>query len=198
MEKKTLIFATGNQGKVNEFRQILGDGYEILSMKDLDLDIDIVEDGNTFEENAIIKAKAVAGATGKMVLADDSGFEVDALNGEPGIYSSRYMGEDTPYEIKNADLLKQCEGVPDEKRGARFVCVIACAYPDGRVETVRGVIEGKLAYEPKGENGFGYDPIFYYPEKGMTTGEMEPEEKNAISHRGQAVRKMAELLKQQG
>lgn len=198
MEKKTLIFATGNQGKVNEFRQILGDGYEILSMKDLDLDIDIVEDGSTFEENAIIKAKAVAGATGKMVLADDSGFEVDALNGEPGIYSSRYMGEDTPYEIKNADLLKRCEGVPDEKRGARFVCVIACAYPDGRVETVRGVIEGKLAYEPKGENGFGYDPIFYYPEKGMTTGEMEPEEKNAISHRGQAVRKMAELLKQQG
>lgn len=198
MDKKTLIFATGNQGKVNEFRQILGDGYEILSMKDLDLDIDIVEDGNTFEENAIIKAKAVAGATGKMVLADDSGFEVDALNGEPGIYSSRYMGEDTPYEIKNADLIKRCEGVPDEKRGARFVCVIACAYPDGRVETVRGVIEGKLAYEPKGENGFGYDPIFYYPEKGMTTGEMEPEEKNAISHRGQAVRKMAELLKQQG
>ena len=198
MEKKTLIFATGNQGKVNEFRQILGDGYEILSMKDLDLDIDIVEDGSTFEENAIIKAKAVAGATGKMVLADDSGFEVDALGGEPGIYSSRYMGEDTPYEIKNADLLKRCEGVPDEKRGARFVCVIACAYPDGRVETVRGVIEGKLAYEPKGENGFGYDPIFYYPEKGMTTGEMEPEEKNAISHRGQAVRKMAELLKQQG
>ncbi len=198
MEKKTLIFATGNQGKVNEFRQILGDGYEILSMKDLDLDIDIVEDGSTFEENAIIKAKAVAGATGKMVLADDSGFEVDALNGEPGIYSSRYMGEDTPYEIKNADLLKRCEGVPDEKRGARFVCVIACAYPDGRVETVRGVIEGKLAHEPKGENGFGYDPIFYYPEKGMTTGEMEPEEKNAISHRGQAVRKMAELLKQQG
>lgn len=198
MEKKTLIFATGNLGKVNEFRQILGDGYEILSMKDLDLDINIVEDGSTFEENAIIKAKAVAGATGKMVLADDSGFEVDALNGEPGIYSSRYMGEDTPYEIKNADLLKRCEGVPDEKRGARFVCVIACAYPDGRVETVRGVIEGKLAYEPKGENGFGYDPIFYYPEKGMTTGEMEPEEKNAISHRGQAVRKMAELLKQQG
>ena len=195
MSKQTLIFATGNMGKVNEFRQMLGEDYEILSMKDLDVDVDIVEDGNSFEENAVIKARAVAAATGRMVLADDSGFEVDALNGEPGIYSSRYLGEDTPYSIKNAEILKRCENVPDEERGARFVCVIACAQPDGQVETVRGVIEGKLAYEPKGENGFGYDPIFFYPERGMTTGEMEPEEKNAISHRGQAVRKMVELLK---
>ena len=195
MDKKTLIFATGNQGKVNEFKQMLGDEYEILSMKDLDIDIDIVEDGKTFEENAIIKARTVSDATGKMVLADDSGFEVDALNKEPGIYSARYLGEDTPYSIKNATILDRCKDVPDEKRAARFVCVIACAFPDGRTETVEGVIEGKLAYEPAGENGFGYDPIFYYPERGMTTGEMEPEEKNAISHRGQAVRKMVELLK---
>ncbi|MBO4396639.1 MAG: XTP/dITP diphosphatase [Eubacterium sp.] len=198
MSKKKLIFATGNQGKVNEFKQMLGEDYEILSMKDLDVDVDIVEDGKTFEENAIIKARAVAEATGQMVLADDSGFEVDALGGEPGIYSSRYLGEDTPYSIKNAEILKRCENVPDEERTARFVCVIACAQPDGQVETVRGVIEGELAHEPKGENGFGYDPIFYYPERGMTTGEMEPEEKNAISHRGQAVRKMVELLKSRG
>ena len=196
-EKKTLIFATGNQGKVNEFRQMLGDDYEILSMKDLDVDVDIVEDGKTFEENAIIKARTVCDATNQMVLADDSGFEVDAMGGEPGIYSSRFMGEDTPYSVKNAEILNRCKDVPDEERGARFVCVIACAYPDGRTETVKGVIEGKLAYEPKGENGFGYDPIFYYPERGMTTGEMEPEEKNAISHRGQAVRKMVEKLKQE-
>ena len=198
MSKKRLVFATGNQGKVNEFRQMLGDDYEILSMKDIGVDIDIVEDGKTFEENAVIKAKAVMEETGEMVLADDSGFEVDYLNKEPGIYSARYLGEDTPYSIKNAEILKRCEGVPDEKRDARFVCVIACAYPDGTVDTATGIIEGKLAKEPKGENGFGYDPIFYLPERGMTTGEMEPEEKNAISHRGIAIRKMVEILKKRG
>ena len=183
MSKKRLVFATGNQGKVNEFRQMLGDDYEILSMKDIGVDIDIV-DGKTFEENAVIKAKAVMEETGEMVLADDSGFEVDYLNKEPGIYSARYLGEDTPYSIKNAEILKRCEGVPDEKRDARFVCVIACAYPDGTVDTATGIIEGKLAKEPKGENGFGYDPIFYLPERGMTTGEMEPEE--ILKKRGEA------------
>lgn len=198
MNKIRLIFATGNQGKVNEFRQMLGEDYEILSMKDLDVDVEIIEDGKTFEENAVIKAKAVMEATGEMVLADDSGFEVDCLNKEPGIYSARYMGEDTPYSVKNAELLRRCEGVPEEKRGARFVCVIACAYPDGTVDTATGVIEGKLAYEPKGENGFGYDPIFYLPERGCTTGELLPEEKNAISHRGIAVRRMVEILKKRG
>ena len=167
-------------------------------MKDLGVDVDIVEDGKTFEENAVIKAKTVMEATGEMVLADDSGFEVDYLNKEPGIYSARYLGEDTPYSIKNAELLKRCEGVPEEQRDARFVCVIACAYPDGTVDTATGVIEGKLAHEQKGENGFGYDPIFYLPERGCTTGELEPEEKNAISHRGIAVRKMVEILKKRG
>ena len=166
--------------------------------RNIGVDIDIVEDGKTFEENAVIKAKAVMEETGEMVLADDSGFEVDYLNKEPGIYSARYLGEDTPYSIKNAEILKRCEGVPDEKRDARFVCVIACAYPDGTVDTATGIIEGKLAKEPKGENGFGYDPIFYLPERGMTTGEMEPEEKNAISHRGIAIRKMVEILKKRG
>ena len=198
MSKKRLVFATGNQGKVNEFRQMLGDEYEILSMKELGIDVDIVEDGATFEENSIIKAKAVMEATGEMVLADDSGFAVDCLNGEPGIYSARYMGEDTPYSVKNAELLRRCEGVPDEKRGARFVCVIACASPDGTVETAKGVIEGRIAHEPRGENGFGYDPIFYLPERGCTTGEMLPEDKNAISHRGLAIRRMVEILKKKG
>ena len=196
MNKIRLVFATGNQGKVNEFRQMLGESYEILSMKDLE--VEIVEDGKTFEENAVIKAKAVMEATGEMVLADDSGFEVDCLGGEPGIYSARYMGEDTPYSVKNAELLRRCEGVPEDKRDARFVCVIACAYPDGTVDTATGVIEGKIAHEPKGENGFGYDPVFYLPERGCTTGELPPEEKNAISHRGIAVRKMVEILKKRG
>lgn len=177
---------------------MLGESYEILSMKDLDVAVDIVEDGRTFEENAVIKAKTVMEATGEMVLADDSGFEVDCLGKEPGIYSARYMGEDTPYSVKNAELLRRCEGVPEEKRDARFVCVIACAYPDGTVDTATGVIEGKIAHEPKGENGFGYDPIFYLPERGCTTGELLPEEKNAISHRGIAVRKMVEILKKRG
>ena len=198
MSKKKLVFATGNQGKVNEFRQMLGEEYEIYSMKDLNLDIDIVEDGKTFEENAVIKAKAVMEATGEMVLADDSGFEVDCLNKEPGIYSARYMGENTPYSIKNQELLRRCEGVPEEKRGARFVCVIACAYPDGSVDTATGIIEGKIAHEPKGENGFGYDPIFFLPERGCTTGELLPEEKNQISHRGIAIRKMVKILKEKG
>lgn len=198
MNKIRLVFATGNQGKVNEFRQMLGESYEILSMKDLDVEVEIVEDGKTFEENAVIKAKAVMEATGEMVLADDSGFEVDCLGGEPGIYSARYMGEDTPYSVKNAELLRRCEGVPEDKRDARFVCVIACAYPDGTVDTATGVIEGKIAHESKGENGFGYDPVFYLPERGCTTGELPPEEKNAISHRGIAVRKMVEILKKRG
>ncbi len=198
MSKTRLVFATGNQGKVNEFRQMLGEDYEILSLKDLDVEIEIIEDGKTFEENAIIKAKAVMEATGEMVLADDSGFEVDCLNKEPGIYSARYMGEDTPYSVKNAELLRRCEGVPEEERGARFVCVIACAYPDGAVDTATGVIEGRIAQEPKGNNGFGYDPIFFLPERGCTTGELLPEEKNRISHRGLAVRRMVEILKKRG
>ena len=194
MMGKKLIFATNNEGKVNEIRQILGDGYEVYSLKDLDIHTNIVEDGKTFEENAQIKARAICRQTNEMVLADDSGFEVDYLGGEPGIYSARYLGEDTSYEIKNAEILRRCEQAKEEERTARIVCAIACAYPDGRVETTKGVIEGRLAYEPKGTNGFGYDPIFYLPERGCTTGEMEPEEKNKISHRGIALRKMVEKL----
>ena len=192
---KRIIFATGNEGKMKEIREILGDlGYEILSMKEAGVDVDIVEDGETFEENAIIKATTVMKATGSIVLADDSGLEVDYLNKEPGVMSARYMGENTSYRIKNQIIIDRLDGVPDEKRTARFVCVIAAAFPDGRVETRRGTIEGRIAYEPAGENGFGYDPIFYYPEKKMTTAQLSPEEKNKVSHRGKALRLIKEVL----
>lgn len=192
---KTIVFATGNQGKMREIRQILKDmDVEILSMKEAGIEIDIVEDGTTFEENAIIKAKAVAAKTEHIVMADDSGLEVDYLNKEPGIYSARYMGEDTSYDIKNANLLERLEGVEDDKRTARFVCAIATVLPDGEVITAHGVIEGRLAYEPAGEKGFGFDPIFYLPEYGCTCAELSEEDKNAISHRGRALRAMKEKL----
>ena len=192
MMGKKLIFATNNEGKVNEIRQILGDGYEVYSLKDLDIHTNIVEDGKTFEENAQIKARAICRQTNEMVLADDSGFEVDYLGGEPGIYSARYLGEDTSYEIKNAEILRRCEQAKEEERTARFVCAIACAYPDGRVETTKGVIEGRLAYEPKGTNGFGYDPIFYVPEFCATTAQLDTAEKNRVSHRARALEAMKE------
>lgn len=180
---------------MKEIREILGDlDYEILSMKEAGIDMDIVEDGQTFEENAIIKATAVMRETGCLVLADDSGLEVDYLNKEPGIYSARYMGENTPYRIKNQIIIDRLHGVPDILRTARFVCVIAAAFPDGRVETRRGTIEGRIAHRPAGENGFGYDPIFYLPERKMTTAEIPAEEKNAISHRGNALRQIKEIL----
>ena len=195
---KKIIFATGNEDKMKEIRMILADvGYEILSMKQAGIDIDIVEDGKTFEENAIIKATAISKvkeAEGCIVLADDSGLEIDYLGGEPGIYSARYEGVDTPYEIKNRIILDRLKDVPDEKRTARFVCAIAVAYPDGRVDTRRGTIEGRIAYEPAGENGFGYDPIFYIPELGKTTAELDPEEKNNLSHRGNALRAIREII----
>ena len=195
---KKIIFATGNENKMKEIRMILADtGYEILSMKEAGIDVDIVEDGNTFEENAMIKATAISRlpeAEGCVVLADDSGLEVDYLNKEPGIYSARYEGVDTPYSIKNQIIIDRLAGVPDEKRTARFVCAIAAAFPDGRVETRRGTIEGQIGHEPAGENGFGYDPIFYVPEFGKTTAELSPEEKNKVSHRGRALEMIKEVL----
>ena len=195
---KKVIFATGNEGKMKEIREILGDlDIELLSLKDAGIHADIVEDGKTFEENAQIKAKAICELTGEIVLADDSGLEIDYLNKEPGIYSARYMGEDTSYHIKNAKLIERLEGVPDEKRTARFVCAIAAVFPDGKELVVRGTVEGIIGYEEKGENGFGYDPIFYLPERGCTTAELSPEEKNSISHRGNALRLMNELLERE-
>ena len=193
---KKIIFATGNENKLKEIREIMSDvDAQIISMKEAGIETDIVEDGTTFEENAVIKASAIAKLAGDaIVLADDSGLEIDYLNGEPGIYSARYMGEDTSYRIKNQALIDRLEGVPDEKRTARFVCAVAMAAPDGRVETVRGTIEGRIGYEERGENGFGYDPIFVVPEYGCTSAELTPEQKNAISHRGKALRAVKKYL----
>lgn len=192
---KKIIFATGNMGKMKEIREILKDlDAEVLSMKEAGVEADIVEDGKTFEENAVIKAKTICELTGEIALADDSGLEIDYLNKEPGIYSARYMGEDTSYRIKNANLIGRLEGVPDEKRTARFVCAIAAAFPDGTVKTVRGTMEGRIGYEEAGENGFGYDPIFYLPEYGCSSAELSMEEKNKISHRGKALRAIKEEL----
>ena len=191
-----IIFATGNKGKMNEIRMILADtGLEIVSMKDAGIELDIVEDGTTFEENARIKARAVAAAApDDIVVADDSGLEIDYLNKEPGIYSARYMGEDTSYDVKNQNLIDRLAGVPKEQRTARFVCAMAAVFPNGETITAKGTIEGYIGWEPAGENGFGYDPIFYLPEYGCTSAELAPEEKNKISHRGKALQKMKELI----
>ena len=195
MEQK-IIFATGNQGKMREIRKILGDmGVEIQSMKEAGIELDIVEDGSTFEENAVIKAQAVAEHSAGIVLADDSGLEHDYLGREPGIYSARYLGEDTSYRIKNQNLIERLEGVPEAERTARFVCAIAAVMPDGEVLTTQGVIEGIISHEEKGTNGFGYDPIFYVPEYQCTTAQLSDEQKNEISHRGKALEAMKEKLK---
>ena len=192
-----VIFATGNADKMREIREILSDlPVEVVSMNEAGIVADVVEDGSTFEENAIIIAKAIMEIAHEVVLADDSGLEIDYLNKEPGIYSARYMGEHTSYRIKNANLIERLNGVPDEKRTARFVCAIAAAFPDGSVETTYGTIEGRIGYEEKGENGFGYDPIFYVPEFGCTTSELTEEQKNAVSHRGNALQLMKPILKE--
>ena len=181
---------------MKEIRMIMADcGMEILSMREAGIQIDIEENGSTYEENALIKARAVAALAGSLVLADDSGLEVDWLGREPGVHSARYMGEDTPYSIKNAEIISRLEGVPDEKRTARFVCAIAAVFPDGRELTVRAAVEGRIGYEEKGGNGFGYDPIFYMPELQKTTAELTEAEKNQVSHRGKALRLMKEELK---
>ncbi len=191
-----IIFATGNAGKIKEINMIMADtGMQVISMKEAGISIDIEENGSTYEENAMIKARAVAAYTDDIVLADDSGLEIDYLNKEPGVYSARYMGEDTSYRIKNANLMERLSGVPDEKRTARFVCAIAAVLPGGRELTTRATIEGRIGYEEKGENGFGFDPIFYVPEFGKTTAELSEEEKNQVSHRGKALELMKEELK---
>ena len=195
MEKK-IIFATGNENKMKEIRMILADlGMPILSMKEAGIFVDVEENGTTFEENALIKATEIAKLTDNcIVLADDSGLEIDYLNKEPGIYSARYAGVDTSYDIKNNLLLERLNGVPDELRTARFVCAVAAAFPDGSTEVVRGTIEGIIGHEIAGEHGFGYDPIFYLPEYGCTTAELEPEKKNELSHRGNALRAMRVIM----
>lgn len=192
-----IIFATGNQGKMKEIKMILEDlNLPVLSMKEAEISADVVEDGTTFEENAIIKAREIQKLVPEdIVLADDSGLEIDFLDKAPGIYSARYMGEDTSYDIKNSKILELLDGVPDEKRTARFVCAIAAALPGGEVLTSYGVMEGKIGYKIAGENGFGYDPIFWLDECGCTSAEITPEQKNELSHRGKALREMKEQLK---
>lgn len=192
MDKKRIIFATGNAGKMKEVKMILADlNMPVLSMKEAGVEIDVEENGTTFEENAVIKARAIQKMLpGDIVLADDSGLEIDYLNKEPGIYSARYMGEDTSYDIKNAKILERMKNVEDAKRTARFVCVIAAAMPGGEVLTTYAAMEGKIAYQIAGENGFGYDPIFWLDECGCTSAQITPQQKNELSHRGKALRAM--------
>lgn len=194
--KAKIIFATKNKNKMKEIREILADkDYEILSMEEAGISIDVVEDGTTFEENALIKSRAIRDyVKDAIVLSDDSGLEIDYLGGAPGIYSARFEGVDTPYSVKNQIILNKLEGVPDEERTARFVCAVAAAFPDGTDQVVRGTIEGMIGYESAGENGFGYDPIFFVPEYRCTTAEMSAEQKNEISHRGKALRMIAKYL----
>lgn len=191
-----IIFATKNAGKVKEIKEILADmPFEVVSLKDEGIDVDVEEDGTTYEENSLKKATEIMRLSGEICLADDSGLEIDYLDKAPGVYSARFLGEDTPYDIKNRKILEMLDGVADEKRTARFVSVIAAAFPDGRTITTRGVLEGRIAHEIAGEGGFGYDPIFFLPERGCTTAQLPPGGKNEISHRGIALRKMKDELK---
>lgn len=191
-----IIFATGNAGKAREVAMMFADmDVNVQTLKEAGIDVEVIEDGKTFMENAVIKATTIAKHTDKIVLADDSGLVIDYLNGEPGIYSARYMGEDTSYDIKNNNLLERMEGVPEKDRSARFVCAMAAVMPDGEIVKTEGVMEGIIGYQLAGENGFGYDPIFYLPEFGASSAEISPEQKNAVSHRGKALRMMQKELK---
>ncbi len=190
---KSIILASNNKDKVKEVKEILK-GYDIISMKEAGIDVDIEENGTTFEENALIKARAIMKLTGQITMADDSGLEIDYLNKAPGVYSARFMGHDTSYDIKNKTLIQKLEGVKGSDRSGRFVCAIAVCFPDGREIVKRGTMEGLIAEEIKGDNGFGYDPIVYLPEYGRTSGELAPEEKNKISHRGKALALIKEEL----
>lgn len=194
-ERKKIIAATKNRGKLKEIAQLLSDlPYDVISMTDAGMTDDIDESGATFEENALIKARAVWKVTGETVIADDSGLEVDHLGGAPGVYSARYAGEGATDADRNHKLLSALAGVPADKRSARFVCAEALIFPDGRELVVRGTCEGYIAEEPAGDNGFGYDPLFYVPEFGLTIAQMDAELKNSISHRGNALRKILDIL----
>lgn len=192
---KKIVFATGNQDKMREIREIMADvDVEVVSMKEAGIVVDVVEDGTTFEENGLIKARAIAEHTDAIVLADDSGLEIDYLDKAPGVYSARFMGEDTSYVIKNQALIDKLAGVPKEERTARFVCAIAAVLPDKSELVVRETMEGYIGYEAEGENGFGYDPIFYLDEFGCSSAALSREQKNAISHRGKALREVKKKL----
>ena len=196
---KKIIFATGNKDKMREIREIMVDvDVEVISMKEAGISVDVEENGTTFEENALIKARAIAEHTDAIVLADDSGLEIDYLDKAPGVYSARFMGEDTSYEIKNQALIDKLEGVAKEERTARFVCAIAAVLPDKSDIVVRENMEGYIGYHAEGENGFGYDPIFFLDEFGCSSAALSREQKNAISHRGKAIRVMKDILLERG
>ena len=202
--KYQIIFATGNKGKIREIKEIVAAGrnaenIEVLSMREADVVADPEENGTDFEDNALIKAQAVYDLllsrpvpenTTRIVMSDDSGLVIDALDGAPGVHSARYMGYDTDYRLRMEHILDLMKDVPDEKRTARFVAAVAAILPDGQSRVVRGAMEGRIGHSIAGENGFGYDPFFYLPQYGKTSAEISPEEKNSISHRGQALRKM--------
>ena len=195
---ETIVFATKNKGKLKEINEILADmDVRVISMEEAGITVDVVEDGTTFEENAMKKAVQVMELCGKVTLSDDSGLEIDAMDKAPGVYSARFMGEDTPYPQRFRAIFERLADVPEEKRTARFVSYIAAAFPDGRRLVSYDTVEGRIGYEAKGENGFGYDPIFYVPEMGKYMAELSPAEKNAISHRGKALRRMKELLQRE-
>ena len=197
--RKQIIFATGNKDKMREIREIMADvDVEVLSMKEAGIVVDVVEDGTTFEENSLIKAKAIAQYTDAIVLADDSGLEIDYLDKAPGVYSARFMGEDTSYDIKNQALIDKLDGVPKDERTARFVCAIGAVLPNKETLVVRETMEGYIGYEAEGENGFGYDPIFYLDEFGCSSAALSREQKNEISHRGKALRAMKDILINRG
>lgn len=195
---ETIIFATKNKGKIREINEILSDmNVNVVSMEDAGITVDVLEDGKTFEENAMKKSVQIMEISGKITLADDSGLEIDYLDKAPGIYSARFMGEDTPYSEKFEAIFAKLEGVPEEKRTARFVSCITAAFPDGRRLTSYDTVEGIIGWEAKGENGFGYDPIFFLPDRNKYMAELSADEKNAISHRGKALRKMRTLLEKE-
>ena len=197
MEIQKMILASNNKHKVDEIKDILKEfDIEVLSLKEADIDIEVEEDGTTFEENAMKKATEICKVAGLPVIADDSGLEVFALNGAPGVYSARYSGEHGNYNKNNKKLLKELKNVPEEDRGARFVTVIAFVTPEGEKITARGEVYGKIAFEEKGENGFGYDPLFIYPELNKTFAELSSEVKNSISHRKRALDNFIEIFKE--
>lgn len=192
---KTMIIATKNKGKAREFERLFRPlGFEVKTLLDFDEIEDIEETGTTFEENAIIKAEAVSKETGQVVIADDSGLIVDALNGAPGIYSARYAGSDKNDEANIDKVLKELEEVPEEKRTARFYCALAVAFPNSKTITVYGTCEGSILRERRGSNGFGYDPIFFVNELGVSMAELTPEQKSKISHRGNALKNLEEMI----
>lgn len=193
---KEIVLASSNKGKVHEVEMMMADvGIRVIPLSETGFTEEIEENGTTFEENAIIKAETVARALGMPALADDSGLEIDCLNKAPGIYSARYMGHDTPYSVKNQMILDKLKDVREEERTARFVCAMALAVPGEETITTRATMEGRIAYEIKGENGFGYDPIFYLPQYNMSSAQISPEQKNEISHRGKALRMMKEKIR---